>query len=47
MLDIAGICNEGKNVFGMMPHPERATNALIKNTDGKKIFKALIDLAKN
>ena len=39
--NIAGICNAGRNVFGMMPHPERATNALLGNTDGVAVFKAL------
>lgn len=39
--NIAGICNEGKNVFGMMPHPERASSALLNNTDGLGIFQSL------
>ncbi len=39
---IAGICNEQKNVFGMMPHPERATNSYLTNVDGKHIFESLI-----
>jgi phosphoribosylformylglycinamidine synthase len=39
--NIAGICNESRNVFGMMPHPERASNALLGNTDGREIFKTL------
>jgi phosphoribosylformylglycinamidine synthase len=39
--NIAGICNEGRNVFGMMPHPERACSALLGNTDGRKIFNKL------
>jgi phosphoribosylformylglycinamidine synthase I len=38
---IAGICNEGRNVFGMMPHPERACNAVLGNEDGKEIFTRL------
>ncbi|MFM2388220.1 MAG: hypothetical protein RL660_2977 [Bacteroidota bacterium] len=42
MQGIAGICNAGKNVFGMMPHPERATNSILGNTDGVAIFKSLI-----
>ena len=41
--NIAGICNEGRNVFGMMPHPERACSSILGNTDGKKIFKILFD----
>ena len=36
--NIAGICNEGRNVFGMMPHPERAVDADIYNTDGRLLF---------
>lgn len=40
---IAGICNENRNVFGMMPHPERACSTLLGNTDGLNIFKSLIN----
>jgi phosphoribosylformylglycinamidine synthase len=40
---IAGICNSGRNVFGMMPHPERATSSILGNTDGMKIFQSLIN----
>lgn len=39
--NIAGICNETRNVFGMMPHPERACSALLGNVDGKAILRAL------
>ncbi len=39
--NIAGICNEGRNVFGMMPHPERATADVLHNIDGKAILQAL------
>ncbi len=39
--NIAGICNEGKNVFGMMPHPERACSEELHNIDGKLILAAL------
>jgi len=39
--NIAGICNEGRNVFGMMPHPERACSEALKNTDGRVILQAL------
>jgi phosphoribosylformylglycinamidine synthase len=39
--NIAGICNATHNVFGMMPHPERACSPLLKNTDGAQIFKEL------
>ena len=38
---IAGISNKNGNVFGMMPHPERATSAILGNEDGKKVFKLL------
>jgi len=40
--NIAGICNEGRNVFGMMPHPERATNESLGNTDGRIVLESLI-----
>jgi phosphoribosylformylglycinamidine synthase len=39
--DIAGICNKNRNVFGMMPHPERACSEVLGNTDGREILKAL------
>lgn len=39
--NIAGICNENRNVIGMMPHPERACSAALGNTDGQRIFKLL------
>lgn len=35
---IAGICNKERNVFGMMPHPERACKASLSNTDGRLVF---------
>jgi phosphoribosylformylglycinamidine synthase len=41
MRNIAGICNSTRNVFGMMPHPERATNPLLNNTDGVQVFELL------
>jgi len=40
--NIAGISNKTKNVFGMMPHPERATDANLANTDGKLIFESIL-----
>ena len=40
---IAGICNEGRNVFGMMPHPERASNSILGNIDGQMILKNLMN----
>jgi phosphoribosylformylglycinamidine synthase len=39
--NIAGISNAAKNVFGMMPHPERATSTVLGNIDGKKVFEFL------
>lgn len=39
---IAGICNEGRNVFGMMPHPERACSDALGNTDGRAIIRDLL-----
>jgi phosphoribosylformylglycinamidine synthase len=39
--NIAGICNEGRNVFGMMPHPERASEEDLGNTDGRLLFDSL------
>ena len=39
--NIAGICNESRNVFGMMPHPERAADVELGNEDGTIIFKSL------
>ncbi|HEY0261565.1 MAG TPA: phosphoribosylformylglycinamidine synthase subunit PurQ [Chitinophagales bacterium] len=41
--NIAGICNAGRNVFGMMPHPERASEADLSNTDGYGLFASLIN----
>lgn len=40
--NIAGICNKAKNVFGMMPHPERASDSDLNNEDGKLIFESLL-----
>ena len=40
---IAGICNKERNVFGMMPHPERAAEELLGNTDGHAIFAGLVE----
>ena len=41
---IAGITNKERNVFGMMPHPERASSDVLGNTDGKKVFKELFSI---
>ena len=40
--NIAGICNETRNVFGMMPHPERACSAALGNTDGRAIIQSML-----
>ena len=42
--NIAGICNAGRNVFGMMPHPERAADKELSNTDGGFIFESIISV---
>ncbi|MEO6290929.1 MAG: phosphoribosylformylglycinamidine synthase subunit PurQ [Ginsengibacter sp.] len=42
--NIAGICNEQRNVFGMMPHPERACSEALGNTDGRKILSSLFSI---
>jgi phosphoribosylformylglycinamidine synthase I len=39
--NIAGICNQNRNVLGMMPHPERACEELLGSTDGRGIFSSL------
>ncbi len=41
---IAGVCNRERNVYGMMPHPERACSSAIGNTDGIKVFTHLFGL---
>src|SRR6185436_9977060 len=40
--DIAGICNEARNVVGLMPHPERASDALLGSTDGLVMLRSLL-----
>jgi len=40
--NIAGICNENRNVFGMMPHPERASDSELSNTDGRAMFESIL-----
>jgi phosphoribosylformylglycinamidine synthase subunit PurQ / glutaminase len=42
LLNIAGICNEQKNVAGLMPHPERASEPLLGSADGRLIFESLV-----
>ncbi len=41
--DIAGVCNEGRNVVGLMPHPERASHALLGSTDGNVLMQSVLD----
>jgi phosphoribosylformylglycinamidine synthase subunit PurQ / glutaminase len=43
MRNIAGILNAGRNVMGMMPHPERAADPLVGNTDGLVILQSLVE----
>lgn len=43
---IAGICNKTKNVFGMMPHPERAADSDLGNTDGLYLFNSILKAQK-
>jgi len=40
--DIAGICNEGRNVVGLMPHPERASDAILGSADGVVMLRSLL-----
>lgn len=41
--NIAGVCNIGRNIFGMMPHPERAASAELGNEDGRVIFESILN----
>lgn len=43
--DIAGICSAGRNVVGLMPHPERASHPLLGSTDGVPLLRSLLDAA--
>lgn len=43
--DIAGVCNEGRNVVGLMPHPERASHDLLGSSDGAVLIQSLLDTA--
>lgn len=42
ILNIAGVCNANRNVFGMMPHPERAADAILGNQDGLVLFESIL-----
>ena len=44
--DIAGICSEGRNVVGLMPHPERACNQLLGSTDGAVLIQSMLAVAR-
>jgi phosphoribosylformylglycinamidine synthase I len=44
--DIAGICNEGRNVVGLMPHPERASEAILGSSDGARLLGAFVGAAR-
>jgi phosphoribosylformylglycinamidine synthase len=44
--DVAGICNEAGNVFGLMPHPEHAVDPLLGSTDGALLLGSLVDAAR-
>jgi len=41
LADVAGVCNEAGNVFGLMPHPEHAVDPLTGSTDGLKLFESI------
>jgi phosphoribosylformylglycinamidine synthase I len=43
--DIAGVCSEGRNVVGLMPHPERASDALLGSADGLPLLRSLLAAA--
>jgi phosphoribosylformylglycinamidine synthase len=42
VLNIAGICNERRNVAGLMPHPDRASESILGSDDGKWIFESIV-----
>jgi phosphoribosylformylglycinamidine synthase len=42
--NIAGILNAGRNVLGMMPHPDRSSESLLGSADGWKIFESMIEV---
>jgi phosphoribosylformylglycinamidine synthase subunit PurQ / glutaminase len=44
--DIAGICNDGRNVVGLMPHPERASDAILGSADGVVLLESLLAAAR-
>jgi phosphoribosylformylglycinamidine synthase len=44
--DVAGVCNEARNVFGLMPHPEHAVDPLLGPADGALLLASLVDAAR-
>lgn len=44
LMNIAGVCNAQRNVFGMMPHPERAASPILGNTDGLGLFESILNI---
>jgi len=42
--NIAGICNKKRTIFGMMPHPERASEKVLGNTDGLKLLESIVNI---
>ena len=44
--DVAGVCNEERNVFGLMPHPEHAVDTMLGSGDGALLLAALVDAAR-
>lgn len=47
IMNIAGVCNKEKNVFGMMPHPERAADVELHNIDGLEILNSIVEFVIN
>jgi phosphoribosylformylglycinamidine synthase len=43
--DVAGVCNEARNVLGLMPHPEHAVDPLLGSGDGALLLAGLVDAA--
>ena len=43
LMNIAGVCNKERNVFGMMPHPERAADKELSSQDGKGLFESILN----
>jgi phosphoribosylformylglycinamidine synthase subunit PurQ / glutaminase len=47
LLNIAGICNERRNVAGLMPHPERASEAILGCADGRQVFESMVQVLRD